>query len=131
MSQARALGAMLVVAVSYLGFAGFLSLMASMGLVPWGDASEAVQAFSVLSSLGIGGVIGLYLGGLDPEYSLRHGADLPEKIATTNPTWIIVYYHESVSAETDATLEANGFTERARFPGWVDWTNGDVVVHTD
>ena len=62
MSQARALGAMLVVAVSYLGFAGFLSLMASMGLVPWGDASEAVQAFSVLSSLGIGGVIGLYLG---------------------------------------------------------------------
>ncbi len=62
MSQARALGAMLVVAVSYLGFAGFLSLMASMGLVPWGDASEAVQAFSVLSSLGIGGVIGLSLG---------------------------------------------------------------------
>ena len=51
----------MVVAVSYLGFAGFLSLMASMGLVPWGDASEAVQAFSVLSSLGIGGVIGLYL----------------------------------------------------------------------
>ncbi len=61
MSQARALGAMLIVAASYLGFAGFLSLMAFMELVPWGDASEAVQACSVLSSLGIGGVIGLYL----------------------------------------------------------------------
>lgn len=61
MSQARALGAMLVVAASYLGFAGFLSLMASMGLVPWTDAGEAVQAFSVLSSLSVGGVIGLYL----------------------------------------------------------------------
>lgn len=53
---------MLVVAASFLGFAGFLSLMASMGLVPWGDAGTAVQAGSFLSSLGVGGVIGLYLG---------------------------------------------------------------------
>ncbi|HEX9726687.1 MAG TPA: hypothetical protein VGC53_20585 [Vicinamibacteria bacterium] len=61
MSQARALGAMLVVAASFLGFTGFLSYMAHLGLVPWGDAGAAVRAFSVLSSLGVGGVIGLYL----------------------------------------------------------------------
>ena len=62
MNQARALWAMLFVAASFLGFTGFLSLMASMGLVPWGEASQAVEAFSVLSSLVVGGVVGLYLG---------------------------------------------------------------------
>ena len=62
MNQARALWAMLFVAASFLGFTGFLSLMASMGLVPWGQAGQAVEAFSVLSSLVVGGVVGLYLG---------------------------------------------------------------------
>ena len=62
MNQARALWAMLFVAASFLGFTGFLSLMASMGLVPWGQVGQAVEAFSVLSSLVVGGVVGLYLG---------------------------------------------------------------------
>jgi hypothetical protein len=62
MDQARALWAMLIVAATYLGVTGFLTLLAFIGLVPWAEASEVVEAFSALSSLGVGGVIGLYLG---------------------------------------------------------------------
>ncbi len=76
-------------------------------------------------------VLDVYLGDLDPQYSLLHGVDLDEKIAATNPTWIILYYPQSVGVKAYAALAANGFTEHARFRGWVDWTNGDVIVYRD
>ena len=62
MNQARAIWAMLTVAATYLSVTGAFALLAFIGLVPWAEASEVVEAFSALSSLGVGGVIGLYLG---------------------------------------------------------------------
>ncbi len=62
MNQARALWAMLTVAATYLSVTGAFALLAFIGLIPWTQASEVVEAFSALSSLGVGGVIGLYLG---------------------------------------------------------------------
>jgi hypothetical protein len=53
---------MLTVAATYLGVTGTLALLAFSGLIPWTEVSEVVEAFSALSSLGVGGVIGLYLG---------------------------------------------------------------------
>ncbi len=61
MNQARALWAMLTVAATYLCVSGAFALLAFTGLIPWTEASEVVEAFSALSSLGVGGVIGLYL----------------------------------------------------------------------
>ncbi len=62
MNQARALWAMLTVAATYLSVTGAFALLAFIGLIPWTQASEVVEAFSALSSLSVGGVIGLYLG---------------------------------------------------------------------
>ncbi len=62
MNQARALWAMLTVAATYLSVTGVFALLAFIGLIPWAEASEVVESFSALSSLGVGGVIGLYLG---------------------------------------------------------------------
>lgn len=62
MNQARAIWAMLTVAATYLGVTGTFALLAFVGLIRWTEASEVVEAFSALSSLGVGGVIGLYLG---------------------------------------------------------------------
>ena len=52
MNQARALWAMLIVAATYLGVTGVFALLAFIGLIPWTQASEVVEAFSALSSLG-------------------------------------------------------------------------------
>ena len=56
MNQARAIWAMLTVAATYLSVTGAFTLLAFVGLVPWTEASEVVEAFSALSSLGVGGV---------------------------------------------------------------------------
>ena len=62
MSRTHALGAMLVVGASFVGFSSFLVLMAFLELLPWRDAGKAVEAFSSLATLGVGAVVGLYLG---------------------------------------------------------------------
>lgn len=76
-------------------------------------------------------VMDLYLADLEPDYSLMHGADLRRDLAPLpRPAWVIIYYPGSVSPERYALLDAAGYTEAARFKGWVDWNNGDVVVLT-
>jgi hypothetical protein len=70
-----------------------------------------------------------YLGDLDPVYSLLHGADFSRKLADVEPTWVVLYYPNNVSADTYALLEENGFAVVARPAGWVDWNNGDVLVY--
>jgi hypothetical protein len=74
-------------------------------------------------------VMDAYLGDLDPVYSLLHGADFSRKLADVEPTWVVLYYPNNVSADTYALLEENGFAVVARPAGWVDWNNGDVLVY--
>jgi hypothetical protein len=71
----------------------------------------------------------MYTGDLNLNYSFRHGVDLPRQLARIEPTWVIVEYPASVSDETYSLLAESGFSPVARFQGWVDWTNGDVVVY--
>ena len=72
-------------------------------------------------------VIDVYLGDLDPQYSLMHGVDLEQRLAA-RPDWIVLYYPSSVSETNYELLEARGYKPVERFPGWMDRGNGDVVV---
>jgi hypothetical protein len=74
-------------------------------------------------------VLRVYARDLELTYSLRHGADLSERLAATNPMWMIVEYPKSVGPDTYDSLQKQGFIEKARFAGWVDWSNGDVIVY--
>ena len=74
-------------------------------------------------------VLRVYAGGLNLTYSLRHGADLPQKLTRIEPAWLIVEYPRSVSQETCEVIQRAGFRETAQLHGWVDWTNGDIVVY--
>jgi mannosyltransferase len=75
------------------------------------------------------GVLDAYGQGVSLEYSLQHGADLDVKLDARSPAWIVLYYPNHVSAERYALLSDRGYTLAARFRGWVDWTNGDVLVY--
>src|SRR5204863_9893813 len=70
-----------------------------------------------------------YANDLNLTYSLRFGTDLPEQLARIHPQWVIVEYPNSVSRQTFEMLAANGYVEVRRFKGWVDWTNGDLIVY--
>jgi hypothetical protein len=72
-------------------------------------------------------VMDLYLD--EPAYSLLHGADLEQKLATVDAPWVVLYYPRHVSTGNYALLARHGFAEDRRFRGWVDWNNGDVVVY--
>lgn len=74
-------------------------------------------------------VMDAYSGAFDMEHSRRHGTDLEAQLATVRPRWVIVLYPESVPDERYALLERAGFEVVQRFDGWVDWTNGDVVIY--
>lgn len=74
-------------------------------------------------------VLRIYAHDMNLTYSLRHGADLPQKLVSVRPRWIIVEYPRSVRPETYELILRAGFTRAARFHGWVDWTNGDIVVY--
>lgn len=56
------------------------------------------------------------------------GANLEAIIDVPQLRWIIILYPNSVDESRWTLLQAKGFVEARRFPGWVDWTNGDVVV---
>lgn len=89
------------------------------------------------------GVNWLYAGDLKLDYVLRHGKDLPELMAldmdlscaareAALPEWIIVEYPHRVSPEIYRLLEERDYRTVARFRGWADWTQGDVIVmHRD
>ncbi len=73
-------------------------------------------------------VMDIYLAHLEPTYSLHHGENLSDVLAVANPDWVIIYYPRSVASDRLQILADRGFERVATFPGWVDWTNGDVIV---
>ncbi len=74
-------------------------------------------------------VLRLYTGDPKLTYVFKHGENLPRALATVQPQWLIVDYPNSVKPETYRFIEQSGFKEAVRFPGWADWTNGDVIVY--
>lgn len=74
-------------------------------------------------------VMNVYLGNERATTSYRLGELLDSDLAAANPAWIIMLYPEHVAPQHKALLANWGFTERARFDGWVDWGQGDVVVY--
>jgi hypothetical protein len=90
-------------------------------------ASEAEAGDPVLAVGLAHRVLDIYAGDLVLTYSLRHGEDLRRQL-NVQPGWIILYYPNSVAPETYALIERTGFVPAARFEGWVDWDNGDVLV---
>lgn len=73
-------------------------------------------------------VLEVYTGALDASFSLMHGADLDRQLTEHDPAWVIVTYPNSVAPDRYDLLRARGFEPRVRLPGWIDWTNGDVVI---
>jgi hypothetical protein len=74
-------------------------------------------------------VLDVYAAPIDLRYSLRHGQDLEHVLTRHTPDWAIIYYPAAVEPSRYDVLRVHGFAEVARFPGWVDWGRGDVVVH--
>jgi hypothetical protein len=124
------LAAGIIIALAWVG-----DLAARPPKQPLREASEFVRARqrgrgeSVL-------VVGLahpvndaYGHGLSLHYSFMHGVEIDAHLALFKPEWIILYYPNHVSGATYARIEEAGFAEAARFHGWVDWTNGDVIVY--
>ena len=74
-------------------------------------------------------VLRIYANDLNLTYSLRHGIDLSQKLSGVQPQWIIVEYPRSLSRETYQIIDRAGYANAAHFDGWVDWTNGDVLVY--
>ena len=74
-------------------------------------------------------VMDLYLLDLRPAYSLGHDADLPQKLDSTDPDWIILYYPNHLPDERRALLPQRGYERLQHFRGWVDWDNGNVEVY--
>ena len=71
-------------------------------------------------------VLDAYLPGVMTSFNL--GATLERDLATARPAWVVMLYPDKLSSVTIETLAAHGFTQVARFDGWVDWGEGDVVV---
>lgn len=71
----------------------------------------------------------LYAGDLNLAYTFKHGENLPRILSRLRPDWVIVEYPNSVRPETYKLLEMTGYTEAVRLDGWIDWTNGDVIVY--
>ena len=74
-------------------------------------------------------VIDAYLADLEPLYSFMHGRDLARQLTRHEPAWVVMYFPDSVSDDNYALLEERGYEMVQRFPGWADWTNGDVLVY--
>jgi hypothetical protein len=70
----------------------------------------------------------LYAAPLDVRTSYRLGETLEADLAQSNPQWVVVLYPDRLDAAHFELLEQRGFTQRARFDGWVDWGQGDVLV---
>jgi len=100
---------------------------------PLRDAVRYVRAQDPAQSIVVIGlrhnVLDVYAGDLELRYSGVHGAQLDTALGAAQPSWIILYYPRSVEDDQYELLERNGFELRRRFHGWVDWSNGDVLVY--
>lgn len=73
----------------------------------------------------------VYRGDIGPQqitYSMFHGRDLRKQLDAVQPRWIVASYLNRLEPEQWQLLRERGFTETARFRGWVDWGNGDLIV---
>jgi hypothetical protein len=100
---------------------------------PLRDAADFVRANceSDDQTLAIGlahQVLGVYARDLNLVYSLRLRDELEQKLAASDVEWVILEYPKS-TPEAINLLVRSGFVETARFRGWVDWNNGDVIVY--
>jgi hypothetical protein len=107
---------------------------------PLADAADLVRAQSLAGELvlviGLGHpVMDVYSDEMQLSYTLPHGADLAQHLqgasGSTRPRWIIIYYPESVAKDALDMLRLHGYAPFARFDGWVDWRNGDVIVYRE
>ena len=72
-------------------------------------------------------MLDLYLDDLDPSWSPMHGADLPRKL--DDPRWIVVLYPNHLHHDARRLLDER-YDLVERFPGWADWSNGDVLIYS-
>lgn len=73
-------------------------------------------------------VLRVYASDLPLTYRLSVGRQAETPLAASRPEWIIIEYPNSLPEATWQALATAGYVIEARFEGWVDWTNGDVVV---
>jgi len=78
-----------------------------------GLADNVLAYYAVLRSIDIvpTGAGGKHLEALDPDIH-----------------WLIVLYPSSIDAKASTALK-NSWSEHRRLHGWVDWTNGDVIIY--
>jgi hypothetical protein len=121
-------------AAAILAAAAAADLAARPAKQPLRDAAEYVRAERIegdaILIVGLAyPVMDLYLGDLGPAHSPFHGADLERQLDLVRPAWVVVYYPGQVARDRSALLESRGYRLDRRFPGWVDWDNGDVLVY--
>lgn len=123
-----------IAALAIIAGAAFADLAQRPPKQPLRDAADYVrehrQPEDDLLVIGLAHpVLRIYAEDLNLNYSFRHGIDLPRQLERIDPAWVVVEYPASVSDETYSLLAKSGFFPIAHFRGWVDWTNGDVVVY--
>ena len=105
---------------------------------PLRDAADLVRAHATTgeSVLVIGlvhPVMDVYSEHLQLSYASPLGADLALRLDDppnlNRPRWIILYYHATVPDSTFQLLRLQDYKQFARFHGWLDWGNGDVIVY--
>jgi len=74
-------------------------------------------------------VMRMYEGDSRMTYSLLHGEGILAGRELLTEPWVIIEYPRNVSPEVLNLLAARGYAQVAHFRGWVDWTNGDVLVY--
>ncbi len=82
-------------------------------------------------SIGLGDDVAMfYTEGRGPRlvHAPRLGANLDRDMLAVGPDAAIMLYPDLVSEETWTRLDEAGFRTLGRFPGWLDWGRGDVVV---
>ena len=98
-----------------------------MGVIPAGKTAS-VEKLTGKFEPNAQGYLRVYAGDLKLTYSLLGGRDLAMQLPALRPQWIIVEYPNTVNDATWSLLEGSGYKTQRTFPGWVDWTNGDVIV---
>jgi len=122
-----------VIAITIMLGASIGDLMIRPSKQPLRDAalyvSDHHQPLDQVLAIGLAHeVLGAYAGDLDLTYSLLGGRDLHRQLPAIRPAWIIIEYPNTVTDTAWKLLSEAGYREVTRFPGWVDWTNGDVIV---
>ncbi|MSR69951.1 MAG: hypothetical protein EXS17_06360 [Phycisphaerales bacterium] len=87
------------------------------------------RSVTSLASAGLADNVVAYYG-VVAKIDVANAGSAGSNLATLSPTivWLIVLYPESLTEEARGLIERD-WTLVQRFEGWVDWTNGDVLVY--